>query len=154
MKNKIFFVVLFLFGVINNNLYSQVCPNCVDPVVYESNITSHSVDLNWDYDPYVGYYIIRYKEANSSSSSNNPWIYSSNIYINSYQIDNLQLNTSYQYQIRSYCSNYNYGWSFVEFKFSIDNSFFCKPRNIRLYSSKNIIWFPMESLGLQFFLIN
>ena len=110
-----FFIVLVLFSVINNNLYSQVCPNCVDPVVYESNITGHSVDLNWDYDPYVDYYIIRHKENSPSSSSGNPWVYSSNIYTNSYQIDNLQLNTSYQYQIKSYCSSYNSGWSCIYF---------------------------------------
>ena len=106
MKNKIFFILFLLFGIINNNLYAQVCPNCINPVVYGNNITNHSVDLNWIYDSYVDYYVIRYREIGSTS-----WSYSSSINNTFFQLSALQPNTNYEYQIKSFCGYYDAGWS-------------------------------------------
>ena len=90
-------------------LYSQNCGSCPIPVaVIESNITNHSVDLSWANNNNVSYYAIRYKESGNPS-----WTYTYQIFNNSFQLNSLQSNTLYEYQIQAYCaSNYGYGYGY------------------------------------------
>ena len=98
-------VLFFLIVLISSTLVKA--QNCIIPAnPYISNLSNFTVTLNWDSVYVANHYRIRYQEIGAST-----WINKNNIIPAHKKLVNLTQNTIYQWQVRSYCSAGNSGWS-------------------------------------------
>ncbi|MEC9303142.1 MAG: fibronectin type III domain-containing protein, partial [Bacteroidota bacterium] len=106
------FIWLFLLtsSLKSIDVNAQNCP--VANNLNTSNVSNFSVTLNWDFNSNVDYYRVRYKEVGTSS-----WSFEHNVISTSLDIDNLNSNTQYIWQLKSFCSslgNSNSAWSIAD----------------------------------------
>ena len=106
------FIWLFLLtsSLKSIDVNAQNCP--VANNLNTSNVSNFSVTLNWDFNSNVDYYRVRYKEVGTSS-----WSFEHNVVSTSLDIDNLNSNTQYIWQLKSFCSSLgtsNSAWSIAD----------------------------------------
>jgi hypothetical protein len=112
------FFIGFLINPINSN-----AQNCAIPTgISTSNISNFTATANWTMDSSVDHYRVRYKEVGGLS-----WINKNNITDNYKVFNNLNVNTSYIWQVMAYCdaissslSTWSLGGSFVTTNYLLD----------------------------------
>ena len=93
--------ILFLGFLINPMIVNA--QSCDVPVgLNHTNLSNYSVTLNWPLDTNVDHYRLRYREAGASS-----WEIITNPTGVSHDISGLDANTTYNWQVRAYCSSDN-----------------------------------------------
>ncbi|MAO02383.1 MAG: hypothetical protein CMD05_05620, partial [Flavobacteriales bacterium] len=110
----IFFLFFLIFTLGNNTSLFAQNQNCNQPInLFTSNISNFSVELNWDQDPSVEKYRIRYKKIAATS-----WNYQHNISnLNNYSLTGLSSDTIYIWQLKAHCdlaNTNNSTWSVMD----------------------------------------
>ncbi|HYV92942.1 MAG TPA: sulfatase-like hydrolase/transferase [Chitinophagales bacterium] len=97
---KLFSLALILLIPFSSELVFGTCTPSIPVNLKLKNITSCSVEASWKKVTGVSYYLLEYKVSGSSE-----WMFSNSITGNSVTISGLELNTSYDFAVASFCSN-------------------------------------------------